>query len=151
MLRPLARGLAPLLAEDSLYRCRYFGSKERVTVAESAVLCNAFFNTISGDIVVEEWAFFGQNVSLLTGSHDIEAFDRERQTAVSGVGRDIRVRRGAWIGSNATVLGPCVIGEHAVVAAGAVVTRDVAPYTVVAGVPARVIREITSRAAPASS
>lgn len=49
------------------------------------------------------------------------------------------IERGAWIATNATVVGPCVIGEHAVVAAGAVVTHDVAPYEIVAGNPARVI------------
>ncbi|MEY2443252.1 MAG: hypothetical protein QOJ46_2678, partial [bacterium] len=49
---------------------------------------------------------------------------------------------GAWIGSGAIVLGPCRIGAHAVVAAGAVVTEDVAPETLVAGVPARTVRSL---------
>jgi acetyltransferase-like isoleucine patch superfamily enzyme len=43
------------------------------------------------------------------------------------------------------VLGPCRIGEHAVVAAGSVVRADVPPYTVVGGVPARVLSTITER------
>lgn len=53
-----------------------------------------------------------------------------------------RVRRGASIGSNATILGGVTIGEGALVGAGAVVTRDVPDYAVVAGSPARVLRTI---------
>ncbi|MFO0911542.1 MAG: acyltransferase [Pirellulales bacterium] len=52
------------------------------------------------------------------------------------------IRRGASIGSNATILCGVTIGENALVGAGAVVTRDVAPNTVVAGVPAKVIRKL---------
>ncbi len=50
-----------------------------------------------------------------------------------------KVRRGASIGSNATILANLTIGEHALVGAGAVVTRDVPAFAVVAGVPARVV------------
>ena len=47
-----------------------------------------------------------------------------------------------WIGSNATVLSGVTIGEWAVVAAGAVVTKDVPPYTIVGGVPAKIIKKV---------
>ena len=46
-----------------------------------------------------------------------------------------------WIGSNAVVLQGCMVGDGAVIAAGSIVTHDVAPYTVVGGVPAKVIKE----------
>jgi acetyltransferase-like isoleucine patch superfamily enzyme len=52
----------------------------------------------------------------------------------------IRIEDGVWIGANATILDGCTVGEGSVVAAGAVVTRDVPPLSVVAGVPARVVR-----------
>ncbi len=95
-----------------------------------------------GPITVGEDAFFGYNVCLLTGSHDIHKFGKERKRTKPQTGCDIVIGPGAWVATNAIVLGPCVIGEHAVVAAGSVVTRDVPAYHVVAGNPARTIRRI---------
>jgi SAM-dependent methyltransferase len=57
-------------------------------------------------------------------------------------GRDVVVEEGVWVSSGATLVGPCRIGAHAVVAVGAVVMGDVAPYTIVGGVPAKVLRTI---------
>nr|WP_158462105.1 acyltransferase [Pseudomonas fluorescens] len=57
--------------------------------------------------------------------------------------KGITLQRGASIGANATILPGVVIGEHAMVGAGAVVTKDVPPYAVVVGNPARVIRMMT--------
>ncbi|MCG2736005.1 MAG: acyltransferase [Candidatus Methanoperedenaceae archaeon] len=52
------------------------------------------------------------------------------------------IKKGSWIGARAVILPGIIIGEFSVVAAGAVVTKNVSPYTVVAGVPARVINTI---------
>jgi acetyltransferase-like isoleucine patch superfamily enzyme len=56
--------------------------------------------------------------------------------------KPIRIGRGAWLGARVIILKGVTVGEGAVVGAGSVVTRDVAPYTLVAGNPARFIREI---------
>lgn len=111
-------------------------------IAENAVVNNAVFNLSSGHIRVEEWAFFGHEVKLLTGTHDASRFGRERQVTIPTHGRDICIGRGAWVGTGAIILGPCTIGENAVVAAGSVVTHDVPPYSVVGGVPARIIKMV---------
>lgn len=75
------------------------------------------------------------NVTLLTGSHDCFKPD------FPGEYLPIRIGDHVWIGANATILNNVKIGEGAVVAAGAVVTKDVPPYTIVGGVPAKVISE----------
>ena len=56
--------------------------------------------------------------------------------------KPIIIDDGCWIGANATIIGGVTIGEGAVVAAGAVVTKDVEPYTMVGGVPAKIIKEL---------
>lgn len=117
----------------------YGGRRERVTIHPTAIVNNALFNAVSGNIDIGEYAFFGHNVSVLTGTHDINLKGRARQRAVERTGRDIVIHEGVWIASNVTILGPVEIGHDAVVCAGAVVNRDVSPNTIVGGVPAKVI------------
>ncbi len=77
----------------------------------------------------------GPNARFLAAGHDIASAD------FTETGGDIRVGDGCWIGAGAMVLAGVTVGDGAVVAAGSVVTRDVPARTVVAGVPARVIRQ----------
>ena len=140
---PPARSDGHLDSEDpSLFRPRVYGDPARLHVADTAVVNDALFNLSSGDITVGEHAFFGHGVSVLTGTHDWTKFGAERQVAVPKEGRDVVIEEGVWVSSNATVVGPCRIGAHAVVGVGSVVLADVEAYTVVAGVPARVLRTI---------
>jgi acetyltransferase-like isoleucine patch superfamily enzyme len=125
-----------------IYREPFKFGANALKVASSACVNNALFNTMSGSITVEDNVSFGHNVCVLTGTHDVSLRGKDRQDGWPGKGRDIVIRRGAWIASNATILGPCDVGEHAVVAAGAVVIRDVPANTMVGGVPARVIKSL---------
>ena len=90
-----------------------------------------------GGIEIDDGAFIGHGVVLATLNHDLDPAKREQLHP----GR-IKIGKGVWIGANATVLAGVTIGDHAVVAAGAVVTRDVPADTIVGGVPAKVIRQI---------
>jgi acetyltransferase-like isoleucine patch superfamily enzyme len=121
---------------------RVFGDPARLSIHRTARVNDALFNTESGSIAVGKDAFFGFGVKVLTGTHDIAQRGNARQMAVPREGRDIVIEEGAWVASGAIVLGPCRIGESAVVAAGAVVTDDVPALVIVGGVPARVIGEV---------
>jgi len=126
--------------DPALFRPLIYGDPARLHIASTAVVNNALFNLSSGEITLGKHAFFGHNVSVLTGNHDITKYGAERQVAVPASGRDVVIEEGVWVSSNATVVGPCRIGAHAVVGVGSLVLRDVDPYTVVAGNPARVLR-----------
>jgi acetyltransferase-like isoleucine patch superfamily enzyme len=119
-----------------------FGDPARVELGEGCVVNDTLFNVSSGRIVLGPYASCAHGVALVTGTHNFAKHGFERLHDVPWSGRDIVIGDGAFIASNATVVGPCVIGEHAVVAAGAVVTRDVAARTLVGGVPARPIAVI---------
>jgi len=128
-----------LVSALSLNTYRVYGDPSRLTIAEGVSTMNTLFNTISGTIEVGPYVSFGHNVSVLTGSHDYQMLGAERAISVPGTGHDITIDGGAWIASNAMVLGPCRIGAHAVIAAGALVRNDVPEYAIVAGVPAKVV------------
>ena len=117
--------------------------KARLNIANTAVVNNALFNLSSGNISIEDWVFFGHNVSVLTGIHNYYSFDEKRQADFPCSGRDVVIKRGSWVASNSTIAGPCIIGEHSVVAACSFVNGDVPFYTIVAGIPAKVIKEIS--------
>lgn len=142
LFRRLCAGPVQALVRDALARPLVYGDAARLHVDPTAVVNNALFNLSSGDITVARHAFFGHNFAILTGTHDITTFGAERQVAVPVTGCDVVVGEGAWLSSFAVVVGPCSIGEHAVVGVGSLVLHDVAPYTVVAGSPATPRRTI---------
>ena len=81
----------------------------------------------------------GPSVQLYTAAHDIQAEARNQGWEVA---KPIDIADNVWIGGSAILLPGVKVGINSVVGAGAVVTRDVPPNTIVAGNPARVIREI---------
>lgn len=128
--------------DPSLFRPLVYGDPARLHISPTAVVNNALFNLSSGEITVGDHAFFGHNVSVLTGTHDWTKFGAERQSAVPKSGRDVVIEEGVWVSSNAVIVAPCRIGANAVVGVGALCLGDVDPYTIVAGNPARVLRTI---------
>lgn len=90
-----------------------------------------------GGITLEDDVQIGPKVNLITENHPLDP--HERQSLLLG---SIIIKRNAWIGAAATILPGVTIGENSVVAAGAVVNKDVPANTVVGGIPARVLKTI---------
>jgi acetyltransferase-like isoleucine patch superfamily enzyme len=89
----------------------------------------------TGGIRIGEGTLIGHGTTLTTLNHALDPARRADMTPAPVV-----IGRRVWIGAAVTVVPGVTIGDGAVVGAGAVVTRDVAPDTVVAGVPARLVR-----------
>lgn len=90
-----------------------------------------------GGITIDNGVLIGPKVSLLTEHHPLKPSRRNELGA-----KPIHIKRNAWIGAGAIILPGVTVGENSVVAAGAVVNKDVPDNTVVGGIPAKVIKNI---------
>ncbi|MBO0330328.1 sugar O-acetyltransferase [[Muricauda] lutisoli] len=90
-----------------------------------------------GGITIEDDVMIGPRVSITSENHPTDIKTRKSMRPSS-----VFIKKNVWIGASATILPGVTIGENSVVAAGALVNKDVPPNTVVAGVPAKVLKTI---------
>ncbi len=124
------------------YLCSYVSNAaagEGITLGPRCwVGINAILASGRGGLTLGEGVLIGPGAILVTGDHDFRRHDLPTLDQEYG-GRPIAIGDNVWIGAGAVVLGGVRIGARAVIAAGAVVNRDVAAGAVVGGVPARVL------------
>ena len=99
-------------------------------------------NTESGYIIIEDDVEIGAGTHFYVNNHAFDRTDIPIKYQGYYPSKPIKVCSGAWIGANAVILCGVTIGRNAVVGAGSIVTKDVEPYTVVVGNPARKIKSI---------
>ena len=98
-------------------------------------------NTIIGPVIIGSHVNLAQGITITALNHNFE--NSKKRIDEQGVSTSaVVIEDDIWIGANAVVLPGVTIGHHSVVAAGAVVTKDVPPHSLVAGVPAKVIKQI---------
>ena len=98
-------------------------------------------NTIIGPVDIGSHVNLAQGITVSALNHNFS--DTNKRIDEQGVSTTpVTIEDDVWIGANAVILPGVTIGEHCVVAAGAVVTKDVPPHSLVAGVPAKVIKKI---------
>jgi acetyltransferase-like isoleucine patch superfamily enzyme len=90
-----------------------------------------------GGITIEDGVLIGPKVNLISESHPLNPAERNVLDVKS-----VLIKQNAWIGAAATILPGVTVGRNSVVAAGALVTRDVPDNSVVAGVPAKIVKEL---------
>ena len=116
---------------------------KNITIGKDVFINSGCHFQDQGGITIGDGSLIGHNVVLATINHDLSPLkNRENHYA------PIVIEDHVWVGSNATILQGVTIGRWSVVAAGAVVTKDVLPFTVVGGVPAKVIRRIDPSECP---
>jgi acetyltransferase-like isoleucine patch superfamily enzyme len=106
---------------------------------------NAMFMCTRAEIKIGDHVMFGPHVFMITGGHRMDMIGRYMKSIRNDEklpenDQDIIIEGDNWIGANSIILRGVTIGRGAVVAAGAVVTHDVPRYSVVAGMPAKVIK-----------
>ena len=108
---------------------------KRVKVSSHSFICEG--------VTIEDDVFIGHGVMFINDKYPrASTLDGQPQTEANWIVVPTLIKKGASIGSNATILCGVTIGEGAIIGAGCVVTKDVPPWTVVTGVPARILRTI---------
>ena len=110
---------------------------QNITVGRNVFINSGCTFQDQGGITLGDGCLVGHQVSIATINHDMDPDKRGSMTF-----RPVVIGNNVWIGDHASILPGVTIGDGAVVAAGAVVTKDVPPRTVVGGVPAKVIKTI---------
>ncbi|RXR17753.1 CatB-related O-acetyltransferase [Flavobacterium amnicola] len=124
-------------------RCNFFG-----TIKLGYATTLGYNNFFAGNITIGKYCQIGADVAIHTTNHPVSymstyintnlfkgELQQLKQTNTVIIGNDV------WIGHNVIIVGDVSIGNGAILAAGSVVTKDVSPYTIVAGVPAKPLRK----------
>ena len=92
-----------------------------------------------GLVTIKDRTLIGSNCRIETSNHSTNYLDRRRP---DGTGRPVEIGEDCWVGVRVTILPGVTIGTGCILAAGAVVTKDVPPFSLIGGVPAKVIRHL---------
>ena len=121
----------------------------RLTTGKNCQVNRGCYFDFTGPITFADNVVVGHGVTFVTAEHDIGGADRRAGHSV--VGQPIVVESGVWVGANALILPGITVHTGAVVAAGAVVTKDVPAQALVTGVPARVVRYLEPQPRPTAN
>lgn len=110
---------------------------QNITVGKNVFINSGCCFQDQGGIEIGDNVLIGQQVVIATLNHDLQPNKRANMLPAP-----VKIGNGVWIGAHATILSGVTIGDSAVIAAGAVVNKDVPAYTVVGGVPAKIIKTI---------
>ena len=111
---------------------------KNITIGENVFINACCHFQDHGGVVIGDGCQIGHNVVFATLNHGLSPDDRKNTYPAP-----IVLGKNVWVGSNSTILQGVTIGDNAVIAAGAVVAKDVEANTVVGGVPAKIIKRIT--------
>lgn len=111
---------------------------KNITIGQNVFINSSCHFQDQGGITIGDGTLIGHNVVLATVNHSIQPSQKRKNFYAP-----INIGNNVWIGSNVVVLQGVSIGDWAVVAAGAVVTKDVEAYTIVGGIPAKFIKKVS--------
>ena len=138
----LMREIFPTMGENSRVATPLTAVRPHmVKIGRNVVVMPGCLMMSAGGITIHDGAMIAANVQLISNDHDL--YERQIITC-----KPVHIGKNAWIGAGATILPGVTVGDNAVVGAASVVTKDVAPDTIVAGNPAKLIKKIPPKPIP---
>lgn len=130
----------------TISRSASFSGIRNIYVGDRVVLGSALILSTRAKTVIGDDVVFGPHVTIVTGDHRIDMpgrtmFSVRDDEKLPENDRDVVIENDVWVGANVTILKGVTIGTGSVIAAGSVVTKDVPPFSIVGGVPAKVIKK----------
>jgi maltose O-acetyltransferase len=119
-----------------------------LSIGDDTAISGPLHVDLGARVYIGSRVHFGHDVMLLTVNHEL---GRSGERCGRLIATPIRIEDGVWVASRVTILPGVSVGRGAVIAAGAVVVTDVAPDTLVGGVPAKVVRDLGSEGPPSSA
>jgi len=112
---------------------------EGLIIGDNVGIAQNCFIHVRGSVIIESNTILGPNVGIFSENHKFE--DIELPVSVQGESRKgVHIESGVWIGTRSIILDGVRIGKNSIIAAGSIVNKDVPPYSIVGGVPAKVIK-----------
>lgn len=133
----LSRILDKEVQDVAIFTPIYINYGKHITIGKNVFINFDCTFLALGGITIEDDVLIGPKVSLITENHPLNPEERKGL-----IGKPIHIKKNAWIGANVTILSGVTIGENAVVAAGALVSKDVPDNTIVGGIPAKFIKNV---------
>ena len=115
----------------------YTNVGRHITLGKNVFINHACSFLDLGGIIIDDDVMIGPRVNISSENHPVEVSKRKTM-----IPKTVRIKRNAWIGAGASILPGVTVGENSVVAAGAIVNKNVPDNAVVAGVPAKQIKEL---------
>jgi maltose O-acetyltransferase len=115
------------------------GCTSRLTIGSYCFFTTPLHIDLNSDVVIGDRVTIGHDVAIVTSAHEIGGRDRRCGKQAPS---PIWIGDGCWIGARVLLLPGVVLGDGSIIAAGAVVSSNVEPHTIVGGVPARLIRRL---------
>jgi len=128
---------SPLAESTTVFAPFYTNFGRFIQIGNDVFINHACSFLDMGGITIEDHVLIGPKVNLITENHPLDPINRRALIC-----KPITIKQNAWIGAASTILPGVTIGENAIVAAGAVVSKDVPANAIVGGVPAKFIKSI---------
>lgn len=137
----LSRGFKSIGHSSTIYPGSSFSDAKDISIGHHVFIhSGAHFYTAGSEISIGNYVLIGPNCSLTAANRDYSDWTRPMYFGADYVKKPVRIEDDVWLGGKVIVTPGVTISRGAVVAAGSVVTKDVPPYAIVGGVPAKLIK-----------